>query len=267
MFFTELALVGGAVGALWYTVQRIGKRRDKARKQALRDQRVIHIVDEKHSGILNKLERLETSTSISLETFLDIKDAIAALEPGKVSLVMHTCGGSLSAAEAICRQLLKAREAGYHFTCYVPYYAYSAGCMIATSCDEIVISETAFLGPADAQQGGLTSSTPIKAICETVEWQIEKCPERVKADWYAKWVEAKATKERQRKWIDELIERKFYSKEAGDRIYEELFSGKYNHDQVIHPAWLAEIGLKVDIVTQMPKFVDDALELCNAKSQ
>jgi len=263
----ELALVVGGGAVVWLAWHSwTGRRRQRADK-GLQSDGVIAIVDSRHVGLFSKLEKLETQTSISQNTFVQVKDALDQLDrldqQKEVHLVLHTMGGSLSAAEAICRRLLLARGRGTKIYAYVPYFAYSAGCMIASACNEIRMSESAFLGPADAQVSSLLQSNSIKSICETVEFQLEHCKDKIKSDWYSKYVEAKATRERQRKWIDELVQRGIYEAAAGDSIYEELFAGKYNHDQVIHPEWARKIGLPVAVV-EMPEFVARTLQHYNA---
>lgn len=258
----------GALWGLWKGMKSFKKSRTTS---DLNFQRVVAIVDSQHEGLLSKLDKLETQSSISQKTFIAVKDAFDQLEtaehiPQNIYVVIHTLGGSLSAAEAICRRILLARSRGTKVYCYIPYFAYSAGCMIASACDEIRMSESAFLGPADAQtsskSGGLTS---VNAICKTVEFQLDKCSaDNIKAKWYAAYTEAKSTRERQEKWINEMVAKGYFTEEAGASIYAQLFSGQYNHDQVIHPTWAQEIGLPVVIVTEMPAFVAKTLKHFNA---
>lgn len=255
----DFSILIGGVGLAWFAWNRFSNFKKTKKTNALKTSGVVAIVDSRNVSLLSKLEKLELLTSITEETFMQFKDALDDCSLKEMHIVMHTRGGSLSAAEAICRAILLARDRGVKITCWIKYFGYSAGCMIAAACDEIRMSETALLGPADAQLGSMFASNSINSICETIEFQLANCRERIKPDWYAKYIEATSTRQRQRQWVDEMCERKFFTKEQADSIYDELFSGKYNHDQVIHPSWAKKIGLPIVIDEKMPSFVVETL--------
>lgn len=265
MWIVELLGACLGLGLVWFFWTKYNRSSEKKKQTALEQEGVISIIDARHQGIVTKLEKLESKTHITMDTFIKVKDQLEQVEYGTVNLVLHTFGGQLSAAEAIARCILAARERGITINAFVAYYSCSAGCMIASVCNQIVMSETALLGPADAQQGNLFGSHSINAVCKTAEWKLAtQRPWELESDWYSKYQDACATRTRQRNWIDELVVREIYSKDQGDLIYEELFSGKYNHDQVIHPQWAQRIGLPV-VIKPMPDFVGAALKLANAK--
>lgn len=264
MWVVELVVACLVLVVAWVGWTKYTKSSNKKQRVALEQECVISIIDTRHKGIVTKLENFESKTHINMDTYIKVKDQLETIGNGTVNIVLHTFGGQLSAAEAIARCILAAREQGATVNCYIKYYSCSAGCMIASVCNEINMTNTALLGPADAQQGNLLGSNSINAVCKTAEWKLGTThPWKLESDWYARYQDALATRERQKNWIQELIKRKIYKQEQGDRIYEELFSGKYNHDQVIHPQWAQEIGLPV-VVRAMPPFVAQALQLANA---
>ena len=262
---TVAVAAGGLV--LWFGWGAVNSLKKKRANNNLAAERIVAIVDSKH-GILDKIDTLEVQTSISQDTFVSVKDAFDKLEKAAegelnkpIHLVLHTFGGSLSAAEAIGRRILLARSRGTTIIAYVPYYAYSAGCIIAACCNEIRMTDSAFLGPADAQSGGRS----INSIVQTVEFQKETCPKKIKPEWYADYLGALATRKRQLEWVEEMIKAGYFTEQVGNTIHEELFSGKYNHDQVVHPKRAIEIGLPVVIVEEMPLFVATTLRHFNAR--
>jgi hypothetical protein len=58
--------------------------------------------------------------------------------------------------------------------------------------------------------------------------------------------------ERQEALVKKLIDAGHFSEELGDRIHNEFFTGKYNHDKIFTPTELQEIGIKVTIVDEIP---------------
>lgn len=267
-WFVELGLLLGGMGVLWMASSQISDTWHRRKQRREISQGVLSIVDSKHRSLWDRIDKMEMQTCITPETFITVKDALAKMHQQgvkEIHVVIHTFGGSLSAAEAISRALLLMRKQHQcHLKAYIPYYAYSAGCLIALACQEIHMSSAAFLGPADAQN---SENKSIKSISDTVEWQLDNCShDKIKAEWYSKYLEAKATRIRQREWMDELVASEIFTKEVGDKLYEELFSGKYNHDQVIHPEWAKKIGVPVIIDDQMPDFVGATLSFHEAKT-
>jgi ATP-dependent protease ClpP protease subunit len=276
MIFLELAGFTVA-GMVMYKLHQVYNRQQRTKKvDTLSDNSIISLVDSRHVGLMNKLENLETRSSLTQDTFMKFKDNLRKAikkssaqdeESRQITIVLHTLGGHLMAAEAISRQILLARDRGFSVVCYVPYYACSGGCMIAACCDQIFMTDSSFLGPADAQASSAGSVQSVASLIKTVEWQMENCPKKIDPTMLANYHQAKSTQIRQTKWVNEMVKREFFTREIGDKIYLELFSGIYNHDQLIDPNWAKEIGLPVSIIEEMPDFVEDALTLAHAKPE
>lgn len=85
-------------------------------------------------------------------------------------LFLHTIGGYFGPAMAIA---LAVRRRG-RINAVVPYYAQSAGTLIALACESIIMPPHATLGPVDPQIGGLsaasllelTESKPVTAVSD-----------------------------------------------------------------------------------------------------
>ena len=74
--------------------------------------------------------------------------ALSDVEHGPVDILLHSPGGSPTAAESIV-ELLRARFSPIRFL--IPHAAKSAATMLAMSGDEILMGEAAELGPIDPQ--------------------------------------------------------------------------------------------------------------------
>lgn len=73
----------------------------------------------------------------------------------RLDLVLHTAGGSISAAHWLCHLL---HTYGDHVSVLVPYKARSAGTLLCLGAHEIVMGPVAQLGPVDPQMARYTSS-------------------------------------------------------------------------------------------------------------
>jgi ClpP class serine protease len=91
-------------------------------------------------------------------TFLGLDEAIAVVRaireapPSRpIHVVLHTRGGLSAAAEMIA-QAVKNHPGGA--TAFVPYFAMSAGTVIALAADKVIYGQAAALGPIDTQYYG-----------------------------------------------------------------------------------------------------------------
>jgi len=105
------------------------------------------------------IQREETLAFLGfpLARYIDIHDSEQALrvikltDPGVlIDLILHTSGGLVLATEQIAQGVCRYPGKG---TVFVPHYAMSDGTLLALAADEIVMDETAVLGPVDPQLG------------------------------------------------------------------------------------------------------------------
>jgi len=269
MLFLEIIGSIAACGATYFCAKTMASKLDRRKRRKLVEAHVLAIVDKRASGIIEKLSDAVAPSCITLDTMARIHENVQGLIAGdaqEIHVVLHTRGGQATAAESIAKTILDARAHGIRVCAYIPYYAFSGGCLIALACDEIFMTASSIIGPTDGQmQDGGSSVSSVKAICETVEWQKKHATNKVKAEWYAKYVDAKSCRVRQREFMDDLIKRGFYTQELGDSIYEELFSGKYNHDQGFDHIWASEKGLSVTRLEKMPDFAEQAISVYRGK--
>lgn len=190
---------------------------------------------------------------ITIKTHMDFIKGYERIDKNKdINIIMHTTGGSLSSTEAICNCILNHHTSGYQgkINMYIPYYSYSGGCMIALSCDKVVMLKNAILGPCDAQKYvGCPHS--IAAIIDTANYK-KTMKEKINETWLASSYDANLCKERQHKFVNKLIQLGKFSEDVGAIIYDEFFSGKYNHDKIFSAQEAKDLGLNIEICDDMP---------------
>ncbi len=85
-----------------------------------------------------------------------LMSAICGLDCSKgLDLILHTPGGSISAAEQIVIYLKS--KFNNNIRAIIPQIAMSAGTMIACSCNCIIMGNQSCLGPIDPQLGGISA--------------------------------------------------------------------------------------------------------------
>ena len=217
------------------------------KKKQLTNNNIITIIHSQNASIINN------DNAITIKTHMDFIKAYEKIDKDKdINIIMHTVGGALSSAEAICNCIANHQQSDYKgkINVYIPYYSYSGGCMIALACDKIIMSKNAILGPCDAQKYvGCTHS--IAAIIDTVNYKKEM-KEKINETWLASSYDAKLCKERQREYVNKLIQSNKFTKEVGNMIYDEFFSGKHNHDKIFSAQQAKDLGLNIEIVDDMP---------------
>ena len=189
---------------------------------------------------------------ITIGTHMDFVKAYEKVDKTKdIDIIMHTVGGELSSAEAICNCITN-HQSKYtsKINVYIPYYSYSGGCMIALACDKIIILRNAILGPCDAQIY-VTSRHSIAAIINTVDYKKSK-EEKIDENWLASSYDAQLCKERQLEYVNKLIKFGKFNDNVGKTIYDEFFSGKHNHDKIFSAQEVKDLGLNVEIVDELP---------------
>ena len=178
----------------------------------------------------------------------------------QIVIILHTPGGSLTSSEAIFKCLNRHKG---KITAYIPQYCYSGGMLIALACDEIIMSPNALVGPCDAQfmdkiGFGMTSSD----VIDKVITEKRGLGQKIEEAWLAQGYEAQKVKLAQKNVLKEMLEmnneKTRFNADTIEKIYDELFSGKYPHSYNLTPENLLALGINVKIEKQ-PRFVNDIL--------
>jgi hypothetical protein len=128
------------------------------------DERLVSIIDEDLQGIM---------------------EVVHGLTGPNLDLILHSPGGSLTAAESLVTYLRSKFE---HIRVIVPQLAMSAATMIACAADSIVLGKHSFLGPIDPQVTVNTKlgqrMVPAQAILDQFEQAKKECEDPKKlAAW------------------------------------------------------------------------------------
>jgi Serine dehydrogenase proteinase len=252
VFKFSFSLIGMCVivGISCYAFKKIYDLRKVYKNKQLTNNNIITVIHSHNLSIINN------DTMITIKTHMDFITAYEKMDKNKdIHIIMHTVGGALSSAEAICNCIANHQMSDYEgkIIVYIPYYSYSGGCMIALACDKIIMSKNAILGPCDAQKY-VDSAHSIAAIIDTVDYKKEM-KEKVSETWLAGSYDAKLCKERQLEYVNRLIKSEKFTEDIGKTIYDEFFSGKYNHDKIFSAQRAKELGLNIEIVDVMPSFI------------
>lgn len=127
-----------------------------------------HIIIVKHTMV-----DLFSVSMIDQNTLSEIRLALKKFKGEPFDIILHTPGGSIFAVQMISK-LLKAYPC--KIRAIVPSYAMSGGTLLALSCDEILMADTAALGPVDPQLGYLWHSGSAKSwekVLETKKGKAE----------------------------------------------------------------------------------------------
>ncbi len=226
------------------------------KKRQLASHNIISLVH------LNKLSLLNGNRSeITVQTHMDFVKAYEKMDKDlDIHILIHTYGGSLPCTEVICNCIINHKQSNYKgkIFAYIPYYAYSGGCMIALVCDKIIMSKYAILGQCDGQQL-ISRHHSISSIIEAVDYK-KALHETINEEWLVAYCNAQLYKSRQLEYINRLIKANRFDEELGKIIYNEFFSGKYNHDKIFFAEEAKGIGLDVEIVDEMPKIIKNIIK-------
>ncbi|WP_435161116.1 SDH family Clp fold serine proteinase [Halorubrum sp. SY-15] len=106
-----------------------------------------------------------------------LMEVIYQLERDDLDLILHTPGGTPSAAEAMVDYLRKKYE---DIRIIVPHAAMSAGTMMCCAADEIVMGKHSSLGPIDPQITVPTATGRRSVPAQAVLTQFEQAKEEIK---------------------------------------------------------------------------------------
>lgn len=222
---------------------------------AMDDPNIIQIIHKERTSIFGD----GSESSIGLSTCHRFIKAYEKVDPNRdISIIIHTPGGAVTAVEAIVNCMLNHTGTG-RFIAYIPYYGYSGGCAIALSCHEIVVTKNSIVGPCDGQLTKGFGGFSVSSIMQAVAYKKDH-GEPIKEDWLALSRDAEICHGRQMKFLDKIVAKGIMTNETKEKVYEELFTGKYNHDTIFVPDQLVGMGLNVSIVDQMPPEIMHYLE-------
>ena len=131
----SIVSIGTVILASCRMLQKLYGLKSTYKQNQITKKNIIPIIHSVSSITLN-------DTAITIKTHMEFIKEYEKMDKTKdINIIMHTIGGSLSSAEAICNCILNHQQSNYEgkIIMHIPYYSYSGGCMIALACDKIVI--------------------------------------------------------------------------------------------------------------------------------
>lgn len=127
------------------------------------DSKVIFINHQSKSGSIlgQSLSFLDSMPSLSKSDVRDVLDILRDTPKDKtLDIILHTNGGSLTAAEVITKALISHEGT---IRVHIPYYAESAGTLVALAGNEIHIGQGGWLTQVDPQLGYWSAASVLEA--------------------------------------------------------------------------------------------------------
>ena len=222
------------------------------RLRQLRHRSGRHILLMKHTRT-----DLFSQSMIETKTLYAVEKALKKFGGEPFDLILHTPGG-----EVFATQLLSTVLRAYpgRIRAIVPVYAMSGGTFLALSCDEILLGETACLGPVDPQVGSLFSQGSARAWQEVVRRKGRRADDfSIQMAFLGK--QYTQTLERM---VDDLLARKVPNPAVRARAVKRLTSGEVEHGRPLTVADLRGLGIPVQPLDGRAKAL--MLDLLTAKN-
>jgi ClpP class serine protease len=137
---------------------------------ASRRRLIAKIERQRKSRVILLVHRQETMSFLGFPVFryIDVNDSEEILRAIHLTdrsvpldLVLHTPGGLVLASLQIARAIHKHQG---KVSVFVPHYAMSGGTLIALAADEIVMNDSAVIGPVDPQLGQYPAASILRAL-------------------------------------------------------------------------------------------------------
>ncbi len=225
--------------------------------EASRQRLIAKIEKQRSSRVILLVHRQETMSFLGfpLVKYIDIHDSEEVLraiymtdKDVPLDIILHTPGGLVLASLQIARALKKHKA---KVTAFVPHYAMSGGTLIALAADEIIMTESAVLGPVDPQLGEYPAASIINLLNQK---PIDKIEDKtlIMAD-----IAKKAIKQVEDAVFDILNGK--YEEQKAKELAQILSEGRWTHDHPITYDDAKALGLNVS--NNMPAEVLQLLSL------
>ena len=192
-----------------------------------------------------------------------------------LDLVLHTPGGSVTAAESIVDYLLKVFKRDVRVI--VPQIAMSAGTMIACSARQIVMGKQSNLGPIDPQVNGLPAYSVLAEFDRAVKESTHSAGaarmwQTIVGKYHPTFLSScehaiALSKEIVKKWLEQgMFNGDPKAKSKANAIVRALSSQDHNreHARHIHAERCKELGLNVSCLEDDQEFQDLVLTVHHA---
>lgn len=180
----------------------------------------------------------------------------------KLEIIVHTYGGTIKSSDLIFISLMNYQG---KVNVYVPFYAYSAGAMIAFAGKRLYMNPYAVLGPVDPQMYFTVKNEDTCPSNSLITLEKLKDRNRIKDDILINMTTAKSYHQDNIDNLQKLFTKKNYKKQKIEKIIDEFASGKHPHNKPFDVHTLKSFGLKIRV--NMPDDIQTIFnQLINSKS-
>ena len=191
-----------------------------------------------------------------------------------LDLILHTPGGSVTAAESIVDYLLKVFKGDIRVV--VPQIAMSAGTMIACASREILMGKQSNLGPIDPQVNGLPAYGVLdefdRAVKESTDVGASRMWQTIISKYHPTFLNScehaiKLSKEIVKRWLEQsMFKDDPKAKSKSNKVVRALSSREENkeHGRHIHAERCRDIGLNVTCLEDDQELQDLVLTVHHA---
>jgi len=166
-----------------------------------------------------------------------IEKAMVKFKGKPFDLIIQTPGGCLFSTMMISRMI---KNYPGKIRAFIPSFAMSGGTVLALSCDEIYLGDSACLGPVDPQLGGLFSHGSANSWDHVVKMKGKKAEDKTIA--YS--LLGKQATKTVREYLDEIITLPMDTKDK-KKFIDSITSGKVEHSYPLNARSLQASGLPV----------------------
>lgn len=204
---------------LWFALRRFKKLTGK------------NIIIIKHT-----MSQLFAQSMIDIKTLENFERALQKFKGKPFDIILHTPGGEIFFTQLICKLI---KEYGQPIRAIVPFYSMSGGTMIALSCNEILMGNSACLGPIDPQLGGIFSYGSARSWREVVKKKGRKANDAsiqfaYIGEQYTKTIRAN---------LKEVLSNKIIDQNQMEQTLDFFTAGTIEHAYQISPEQLTAMGI------------------------
>ena len=181
-----------------------------------------------------------SQSMINEESLREISNILNKFEGRDFDLILHTPGGDVFSTLAISRLF---NQYPGKIRGIIPLYAMSGGSMLALTCDEILMTKNASIGPIDPQLGSFFKYGSSKSWNEIVKFKGKKAEDQTISFAMTGKQYTQTIKAHLLNVIDFNL-----SSEQKEKLTQFLTAGDIEHAYALTPMDLEKFGMKVTIL-------------------
>jgi len=218
------------------------------------DSHLIFILDDTWNKCLDKLPDEVTNRIIDIDDEEKFIEWISNKFSSKklLQIVIYTNGGSISSSDSIFKTLLRYNG---EKRIYIPFYAYSAGSMIALAADKIFMNKYSYLGPVDPQIPYGENDNDECSSNILIRLLSEKDKNNISDKVLISAFDASSFHSDNIENLNLIFKTKEISEINTKILIDEFGSGKYPHHKQFFPNILRKFGLNIS--TRMPLKINE----------